>query len=295
MAHQQQELLETQLELLDHERIEIFLHVDKKWADFDEASVHSRLKKSKLTVLAERLDVQWGADSQIWCELALLRAAVSAGKHDYYHLLSGADLPLKPPAEILAFFDAHPGKEFLQFDLPEKMPCYVPRFRYFHLFQSRFGRALSRREKTVAFYANSAVLAVQKILGIDRTRCEKRVFAKGAQWFSITRALAEYVLSEEAWIRRVFRETLCCDEVFLHTLVANSPFRNALFHIEFDNSQESYMRLIDWTRGSPYTFHASDFSELVNSSMLFARKFSADADSDIIRMLRKRKNESTGG
>jgi len=288
MAHQQQELLETLLELLDHERIEIFLHADKKWRDFDETSARSRLKKSKLTVLSERLDVQWGADSQIWCELALLRAAVSAGTHDYYHLISGADLPLKPPAEILAFFDAHAGKEFLQFDLPEKMPSYVSRFRYFHLFQSRFGWKLSRRKNPVAACANFAALAVQKILGSDRTRREKRIFAKGAQWFSITQALSEYVLSEETWIRRTFRATFCCDEIFLHTLVANSPFRDALFRTEFDNSQESYMRLIDWKRGGPYTFRVSDFDELANSPMLFARKFSTDVDSKIIQMLRER-------
>lgn len=274
------------MESLDDERMELFLHIDKKWRDFDEVTARSCLRQSKLHVIDERYDVQWGADSQIWCELALLRAAVRAGTHDYYHLISGVDMPLKTPKEILKFFDAHLGKEFLQFVRAEQMAGIPARYRYWHVLQSRFGRALSSKKLMPLRYANLAFLNLQKILGVNRVRHETRIFAKGAQWFSITQALAEYVLSEESWIQKTFRMTNCCDEVFLQTLVVNSHFRNKLFHAQFDDSHVSYMRLIDWTRGGPWTFRMSDMEELMRSPMLFARKFDWNTDSAVVLALR---------
>jgi hypothetical protein len=43
-----------------------------------------------------------GAYSQVRCELELLEAAVK-DYHDYYHLLSGADLPIKSQDQIHKF------------------------------------------------------------------------------------------------------------------------------------------------------------------------------------------------
>ena len=61
-----------------------------------------------------RLKVYWGDYSQVRACLRLLRAA-SVGDYSYYHLLSGADLPLKTQDEIHAFFEAHDGTEFIHF------------------------------------------------------------------------------------------------------------------------------------------------------------------------------------
>lgn len=72
---------------------------------------------------------------------------------------------------------------------------------------------------------------------------------------------------------RRFRLTLAPDEIFLPTLVWNSPFRRSLYDTA-DPSRGS-LRLIDWKRGSPYTWAEADFDELMHSSALFARKFSS--------------------
>ena len=48
------------------------------------------------------------------------------------------------------------------------------------------------------------------------------------------------------------------------------------------------MRLIDWNRGKPYTFRSSDYDELCESDMLFARKFDASVDSEIIKSIEKK-------
>lgn len=41
------------------------------------------------------MDVGWGEDSQVECEIFLFNEAYKKGAFDYYHLLSGVDIPLK--------------------------------------------------------------------------------------------------------------------------------------------------------------------------------------------------------
>ena len=54
-----------------------------------------RLAKARLFVLEQRLDVRWGDISVVKAELLLLETASMKGPYDYYHLLSGVDLPIK--------------------------------------------------------------------------------------------------------------------------------------------------------------------------------------------------------
>ena len=45
---------------------------------------------------------------------------------------------------------------------------------------------------------------------------------------------------------------------------------------------QGFARLIDWNRGSPYTFRQADFQELMASDCMFARKFDETVDGAII-------------
>lgn len=67
---------------------------------------------------------------------------------------------------------------------------------------------------------------------------------KGAQWFSISDELARYVVSLESWIQKTFKNTSCCDELFLQTIVVNSPFRKRLYYNKFDDNYCAIVRLI---------------------------------------------------
>lgn len=72
----------------------------------------------------------------------------------------------------------------------------------------------------------------------------------GSNWFSITDALAKYIVAMEKTIVPFYHFTLCCDEVFLQTIVKNSPFYNKLYI----NDNHSNIRYVDWKRGSSYVF-----------------------------------------
>jgi hypothetical protein len=223
----------------------------------------------------QRTDVTWGGYSLVNAELLLLKAALNVGGYDYYHLISGADLPIKSQDEIHAFFEQYQGKEFVGFD-NDKFK-YSVRVHYWHLFQDYLGRPT---EHPILGKINTVFIYFQRILGLKRNRNIE--FQKGTQWFSITEELANYLVSQEMWIKKVFKYTFVPDEVFVQTIVYNSEFRRALYNVNYNNSMHSTMRLIDWNRGNPYTWRLSDMEEIKHSDLLFARKFDELVDAGII-------------
>lgn len=273
LAHKCNRTFNTLLHLLDHEQNDIFVHMDQKNKDFDPGSII--LEKSKVYYPDKRIKVNWGGYSQIKAELLLLAKAYSIGGYGYYHLLSGEDLPIKKTKEILDFWDKNNGKEFVAFDKKEFIDH--DRVDYYYFFQDKIGRErhyVLRKLDQIGVY-------LQKRFGLRRNSDIR--FQKGANWFSISNSLAGYVLSMEGWIQETFQYTLCCDEVFLQTIVINSAFKDRLYHGGFDNDYRAIMRLVDWQRGQPYTFREEDFQELASSDKLFARKFQADVDERIIK------------
>lgn len=277
MAHHNFDQLGLLLQLLDHEDNDIYVHIDLKAGNVDLDSLHACVNKSGLYFIP-RMSITWGGDSIIWCEMELLKSALSS-RHDYYHLLSGEDLPIKTNEQIAHFLESNPKMNYVgvsqrgeESRLPDSL---TKRFRYLWPLQNKVGRKRSLTTK--------AFLFIQKLCGVDRTRCFDGEFAKGPQWFSITEDFARYVVEREAWVRKVFSDTICCDEVFLQTLYVNSSFgRNAMPQLD-DNAMA--MRLVDWTRSdgqSPYILRMLDYSLIECSSCLFARKFDISVDADIV-------------
>lgn len=272
IAHNEPKIFASLVSLLDDERNDIFVHVDKK-ADISQFNT-VKPAKSKL-YFVERHAVYWGGQSQIVVELELLRAARAKQEYDYYHLLSGVDLPLKSQDYIHAFFAQHIGKEFVGIthsefnmnDLRNKTRFYWIGMKYIR------GNWFVRK-------IPSALVLVQRLLGMRRKYDVE--LAKGPQWFSITNALCEYLLAHSSEILRRFRYVCCPDEMFLQTEVVNSPFIRIIY--DPNDQFRSCMRKIDWLRGSPYTWRSCDFEELVTSDRLFARKFSS-ADLGIVERI----------
>ena len=70
-------------------------------------------KYARLFVLKKRIDIRWGHVSLIKAEMLLFEAALTNGPYAYYHLLSGADLLIKPLDLFFNFFEKNDGKEFV--------------------------------------------------------------------------------------------------------------------------------------------------------------------------------------
>ena len=75
--------------------------------------------------------------------------------------------------------------------------------------------------------------------------------------------------------------------MFFQTILQNSPFVSRRYFSGYDDDRAT-MRLIDWERGngsSPYVFLAEDYDRILQSGMLFARKFDERIDAEIIRRI----------
>ena len=262
IAHNNFQQLQTLLSLLDDPRNDIYLHIDKKAKSFNPATI---CVQYSTLVLTSRISVNWGGHSQIACEMNLLKAATP--KHyQYYHLISGVDLPLKTQDEIHAFFETGYPNNYIEFDeIANQTGSFMSRISQYYIFQDIIGRnsglfiaMLGRLEK----YS----LLLQNKFGLYRKQYIKPY--KGANWFSITDALAQYILGYEALIKKQFYHSLCADEIFLHSVAMTSPYCNSIVN----NS----LRAIDWKRGNPYTYRMEDVEELLHSPNLFARKFDSN-------------------
>lgn len=291
LAHKNFGQLHKLIDLLDDPRNDIYVHVDAKAKDFNREEFIGITRNSRLKILPQRLSVNWGGVSIMRSELLLLEAALEDGPHDYYHLLSGMDLPIKTQNEIHKFFDTNRGKEFI--NLWEFKKSTLSRFRYYTVFPEGEGRFRTR-------IINHIFKGLQMAVG---HRINRDVdFRFGSQWFSITHDLAEYVIAHKDWLEKVFRHTSTCDEIFLPTLVASSPFAGRLYiSTPVQNQKEvnlANMRYIDWTRGEsvrhPWTFRADDMELLESVPHFWARKFDEEVDSEIIDKIYNRLKNDDG-
>ena len=278
MAHNNFVILEKLIRLLDDERNDIYIHINYNVKKFEPDKYRLLAEKSRV-IFIDRIRVRWGEYSQIKCVLNLLKAATKEG-YDYYHLMSGVDLPLKTQDQIHEFFDENDGKEFVHFDSKRADVMNINRIKYFHLIQGRPGSKILR-----GFISGIGILtlALEKALRINRLQSQTFQLQKGSNEFSITDSLAKYILSQEALIQKTFLFTSCGDEMFVHTLVWNSIYKEKLYYKKFDNNYTANMRYIDWNRGKPYVWKNQDYDDLVSSDYMFARKFDYNVDSEIVK------------
>ena len=111
MAHGEPEMLDVLLQLLDDERNDVFLHIDRKALSMRQHYDHVKLHRAGFHLLQQPIAVYWGHTSQVEAELLLMRTALQHGPYAYYHLLSGNDLPVKTQDEIHNFFRENEGHE----------------------------------------------------------------------------------------------------------------------------------------------------------------------------------------
>lgn len=274
MAHNNFSIVEKLLSLIDDERNDIYIHIDRRTQAVPFDRLKAAVKHGTLCFIP-RIAVQWGGDSQIKVTLMLLKEAVKTD-HSYYHFISGVDMPLKTQDEFHQFFEENQGKEFIGFDRKFSDELIKERIGYYYPFQNRIGRS-SGKIVAAFYYAQNALIKIQKMLHVDRTKNSGFKLYKGAQWFSITHEFAKYLVSQEKVIYKYFGTAINADEVFVQTLVCNSKFKDSLAN--------SYMRCIDWQRGAPYTFTIEDFDMLMSSNMFFARKFDEKVDMEIVNRI----------
>ena len=280
MAHHRGDLLARLVAALDHERNDLYIHLDVKCRE----PINIAAKRSRLVWLP-RMDVRWGGYSQVRCEYALLERAVQSGeRYAYYHLLTGASYPIKSNEYIFSFFEKHRGKEFVGFAKNEKRCCNRVRCKF--LF-SEMGRVKSKKdEKKMAL--RLWALRLQGRLGIDFFKRFRMEFRKGLAYWSITEDCARYLLSRRRLARKMLWGSLCGDEVFVQTLVYNSPFRERVYSM--GSEYEGAAICVAWKEcvggdRKNQNLCLADYRQFFQPGYLYALKFEGEDGHTLMSMI----------
>lgn len=293
--------LVTALDGEDHPFFHI--HIDAKSGAFlDSPSLDPIKRKGYVNFLTDRVPVYWGGYSMVEATLRLLRHAVETSRFDYAVLLSGQDFPIKANAYISSFFEENSGKEFLSYttipsqewdwgpEILQRIECYwwVDYVRC--LLEATGSRILQRWGWSVYYALTTSFFQLAPTL--------KRKFLQGTapfggpNWFAISFGCAKHVLDyvqHNPEFSRFFANALNPDELFLQTLIMNSPFREYVVN--------DALRYTDWEAGksSPRVLTSDDFDRIIRSEALFARKFEEPQSTRLVERLIEHVEMDRGG
>ena len=289
IAHSNWWQLKQLIQLLDSEKHDIYVHIDKKSKDFCQDDFNAITKWSNIYFYQE-YKVFWGGYSLVQTELFLFEKAHEK-EYDYYHLISGMDLPLKSNDEIDAFFETNRGKQFISYDEEQLKndPEISRRTRLYHFLQNYRRRFRYHSLNGCFTFLERVLLVIQIVFGVNRVKDLDWEIKYGSNWVSITDELVSALLAQKEKIEKVFSYTNCADELLVQTVAYNCGFKDAIY--QPSEGESANMRFIDWKRGkngNPYTFSIADYELLIQQDALFARKFSQTVDNEIILRLCKR-------
>lgn len=267
IAHHEFAVLQQLLVVLDDPRNAIYVHIDAKVKN----SPPLQTQQAKLHVLQERQDVRWGSVSQIQAEYLLFEAALAERiPYDRYHLISGTHLPLKTQDDIHAFFQQHEEKEVLNFLYTNAYEIDMKLARYhFFLNYFQYGKPWIRRMANLGWHV---ILKLQYIFSIRRQAAAVQV--KANNWVSLTDRAVRHIVSRKEEVLRKFRWSLCGDEFFVPYLLADE-------RCGFTVLNEAKLLFNEFEGSNPRVLTMADYTFLVDSDYLFARKFS-QSDVDVV-------------
>lgn len=285
IAHHQFEQLAYLLTLLDDIRNDIYIMIDKKSA-FTEKQQHELyqiVKNSKL-IFTKRIAIYWSDYSQIEAELCLFKTAYENEMYDYYHLLSGCDLPLQNQDKIHKFFKANPRRIFITAISKHiyNAEHIDRRIRYKHLFtklnERSFGKIIGKFITRWRYIEE----IIQEKLGIDQLKKYNVYKGFSSNWCSIDNESVEILLKEELFIKKLFKGTTFTDELLLPIIFHKNQLQHKFFVSEgwsaTTDELQGNLRYINWWDGSPYTWTDSHrdlklLDKAIENGHLFARKF----------------------
>lgn len=250
----------------------ILIHVDKK-SDINQFK--KELNNKSIIYISDRVDVRWGSFTQIEATLNLLH---EAKKYDfkYFSLLSGDDICVKPISQIEEFLSKS-NQEYIGHD---KFTDPTPRLKNIYSFNFLFKKSSSKSftEKVLL-----KLISVSFKIGLFKNNFYQDLpkLYKGTNWFTLTYDSISYIdnyLDKNKNYINAFKKSFCGDEVFFHTIIYNSPFKEKI-NLNYDLSPPMMaLRYIDWKTGPDYprTLDKSDFKRISSSNALFARKMSPD-------------------
>lgn len=237
----------------------VAVHIDAR-ASGEEVAAFDDATRGDAIIRVPRRRCEWGMFSLVEATLdAVGRLLAAGGDFTHVMLVSGADLPLRPLADLDAFLARHAGTDLIEaVELSERRwvmdGLSEERFRLYH--------PLSWRKHRRTF---DGLVEVQRWLKVRRRYPRKLKPALGSQWWCLSRPTLEAILADPQLpkLKRFFRWCWIPDESFFQTLAR----RHGRTRID----KSPTLARFD-TRGMPYVFY-DDMAQLLGlSDHFFVRK-----------------------
>jgi hypothetical protein len=267
-AHANPAQLERLVMSLQHPDADFYLFIDLKTdiAPFLEIGNLPNVK-----FIEKRVSIFWGEYSIVQSTIIGMNEILSAKKeYDYINLLSGSDYPIK-------------STEFIHQYLSDNSNCAF--FEYYDIY-TEWTEAIFRLTKyDLGMYRTPGKYFLQNVINTilpNRKMPNKLVPVGRSGWFTVSCQCAKYILDylkNNPNVVQFFKLTWASDEIIFQTILFNSPFR--------ENMVNNNLRHIDWSKGgvNPKVLTMEDAPKLSASDRLFARKFDARVDSQILDYL----------
>lgn len=286
-CHKNPKQINMLTEELTRGNADVYIHLDQK-SNGIRREIHTN---ARIVLLPEEASVPvfWGTFSQCEATLALLRKAVSSGKHyDYFWLISGQDLPLKSQQEIEEILEEANGSDFIEImqDTASGYGRFEKRNAVYHIpyFMSR--SVLSKIVKRVWYMFTGGM---EHTFTVFKRKCPFDGLYYGSSWWCFSKDTSlkiMKILEENENIKGFFMHSGNPDESFFHSLIMSLK--------EEKNIRRPLLYLVWEPRASsPKTFTVQDLDRLqAADDCCFARKFDMETDRRIIdeiyTMLRER-------
>jgi hypothetical protein len=283
LVHEDPSHLHVLLNRLATTSARFHIHVDRKMDILP--FQHAAEGVERVHFCEPRVEVTWAAFSVVEATLRLIEAALTDEPEcGRFVLLSGTDYPIATSAEISAFFDRHPRRQFIR-----RFPVLEADGPQSWKVRGRHFRGLAPRHS----WRRLPLFALERTLRLlPRRLPQEWPLMCGSQWWALTSECARYCLEfshARPDILRFFRTVFAPDEVFFHSVVHNSPFAGDAEPAETfsdvvtkSGSLAHYANLHFLPGGMIATSDDAYAALGSRSNKLFARKFSSRLSSDAI-------------
>jgi hypothetical protein len=267
-AYKYPEQLVRLVSRLNHEAASFLIHVDKKSEDsIYQAAVEGTGHLPNVHFL-KRYRCHWGGFGHVQATIEGIKEISRRDiPFDYAILLTGQDYPIKTNERILDFFQQNEGKSFMeQFPLPTQVweDTGLARVENWHV--RWFGRHYVFPGAFAPFFKRSFPRGLHPY--------------GGSSYWCLSRACIEYIdrfIRQNRGYVNFFRTVDVPDEIFFQTILMNSPLAPGVV-----NDDLRYVEWSDPTLGSPAVLRLEDFERIFRSPKLFARKFDASVDEQVL-------------
>lgn len=276
LIHQDPNILKDLLEFFD-EDFKFFIHIDKHY----KCDLNSIKSAYPNCFIFSKYYVNWGGRNILLAELFLIQQALQTDDYDYFHIISGSDMPIRSLREFKSFFRQSEGLSFMEY---HRYPV------------AKWENGTMRR---IGFYWINDYLnfrnpkyqnTFEKIFNFQvkhnvrrRMPNQYEILYGGSNWMSLYKDCASEIIpntSRKLGFLRRLCFTFAPDELYIQTVLMNSKLR--------ENIINNNKRYIDWSGigGSPSILREDKLRDIIFSQCLIGRKFLHPYSDRLISMIK---------